>query len=56
MGKKHPALVVENLRKRFGLEEVLKGLSLNANEVIFMLHSSVVLSTITIHDILGVGR
>jgi arginine/ornithine transport system permease protein len=27
-----------------------------SNEVIFMLHSSVVLSTITIQDILGVGR
>jgi len=42
MGKKHPALVVENLRKRFGLEEVLKGLSLNANEgdVISMLGAS----------------
>ncbi len=42
MEKKHPALVVENLRKRFGLEEVLKGLSLNANEgdVISMLGAS----------------
>lgn len=27
-----------------------------SNEVIFMLHSSVVLSTITLQDILGVGR
>jgi ABC-type histidine transport system ATPase subunit len=32
MEKKHSALVVKDLRKRFGLEEVLKGLSLNANE------------------------
>lgn len=42
MEKKHPALVVDNLRKRFGLEEVLKGLSLNANEgdVISMLGAS----------------
>ena len=42
MEKKHPALVVDNLRKRFGLEEVLKGLSINANEgdVISMLGAS----------------
>ena len=42
MENKHPALVVDNLRKRFGLEEVLKGLSLNANEgdVISMLGAS----------------
>ena len=42
MEKKHPALVVDNLRKRFGLEEVLKGLSLHANEgdVISMLGAS----------------
>jgi octopine/nopaline transport system ATP-binding protein len=32
MEKKHPALVVKDLRKRFDLEEVLKGLSLDANE------------------------
>ena len=42
MEKKPPALVVDNLRKKFGLEEVLKGLSLNANEgdVISMLGAS----------------
>ena len=42
MEKNPPALVVDNLRKKFGLEEVLKGLSLNANEgdVISMLGAS----------------
>ena len=42
MEKKPPALVVDNLRKKFGLEEALKGLSLNANEgdVISMLGAS----------------
>mgnify|MGYP003323429825 FL=1 len=35
---------------------IRRALPAYSNEVIFMLHSSVVLSTITLQDILGVGR